>query len=501
MNQELLQSVRDRLGEVADVGSAISVLHWDQEVYMPPKAAPARGRQLATLSALAHRMFTDRKMGEDLKRLGDDDSLAGDDAKLVDEALYDYERSTKLPEEFVERFAQEQSKAYQMWVEARESGDFAHFQPQLEIMVDLLKKKAELYGYEDSPYDALIEDYERGCTSAMLKPLFEDLSKRQSDLLSRIVASGNVPDCAWLEQEWDPQKQWDFTLRVLRDIGYDFEAGRQDKSVHPFTTEFDVCDVRITTRIDPRDLFSGLTGSIHEGGHALYEQGLRLEDRRTPLGKAISLGIHESQSRMWENMIGRSRQFWAHYEAPFRELYGSQLDGVSLDDIHRAINFVEPTFIRVEADECTYNLHIFLRFDIELAIIEERLQVADIPEYWNAKVKEYLGLDVPNNKEGCLQDIHWSHGSMGYFPTYSLGNLYGAQFFEKILEDISGLWENVERGNFAPLREWLREHIHRVGRRLTAPELIRRVTGDDLSAEPYMRYLETKYGELYSLGS
>lgn len=498
MSTELLQSARARFGEIADVGAAIALMHWDQEVLMPPKAAPGRGRQLATLSAIAHRMATDKQLGEDIRRLSDI-GLSGDDAKLIEVAQHDYERATQLPEAFVETLAEEQSKAYQAWMKAREAADFSAFQPHLETIIDLLKRKADYHGFQESPYDALLEDYERGCTASELRPVFATLAERQSELVKRIVDSGNQPDNAWLKGTWDEQQQWDFTLRVLRDIGYDFDAGRQDKSIHPFSTNFGLRDVRVTTRLDLADPFSALTGTIHEGGHALYEQGLPEEAARTPLGQAISLGIHESQSRMWENVIGRSRPFWAHYESAFREMYGAQLNGVSLDDIHRAINTVEPSLVRVEADECTYNLHIFLRFEIEVELIEERLKVADVPEYWNAKMKDYLGLDVPNDRLGCLQDIHWSHASIGYFPTYALGNLYASQFFARILEDHPTLWDDIAAGNFAPLLDWLRTNIHSVGRRMTASELVRHVTGKDLSAEPYLNYLETKYSELYNL--
>lgn len=499
MSGTRLEGLQDAFAKVIDVHSAISLLHWDLEVYMPPKGATARGRQIATLSGIAHRMLTDASIGEALSELSADESLVGDDAATVREIQHDYDTTVKLPESYVTKFAEEQNKAYHAWTDARERSDFKVFQPHLEILVELLREKADLMGYEGSPYNALLDEYERGMTAEEIKPIFSVLAERQSDLVERIMQSPNQPDVAWLDQDWDAQAQWDFTLDVLKDMGYDFDAGRQDKSVHPFTTNFDVDDVRVTTRIHERKLFSGLTGSIHEGGHALYEQGFLRGDQRTVLGQAASLGIHESQSRMWENMIGRSLAFWTHYESKVKGYYPGQMDDLGAKELFRAVNAVEPSLIRVEADECTYNLHIILRFEIEAALIEGEMTVAEIPEAWNAKMKEYLGLDVPCDAEGCLQDIHWSHGSMGYFPTYALGNLYAAQLFEQIESDLPGLWANVERGEFAPLLGWLRRHVHEVGRRKLATEIVEDATGKTPDSEPYLRYLESKYGELYGL--
>jgi carboxypeptidase Taq len=499
MSSEKLETLKARLGEVSDIHSAISLLHWDQEVMMPPKAAPGRGQQLATLSGLAHRLFTSPEIGELLHDLHEGGTLTGDDAKLVSEGLHDYTLATKLPETFVQKLAIAQSSAYEAWVKARAASSFADFQPHLQGMVDLMLEKADHLGYENSPYDALLDEYERGMTADYLGGLFGDLAPRQSALVDRIVNAPNQPDLAWLDQEWDPDAQWKLSVKILKEMGYDFEAGRQDKSVHPFSTNFDITDVRITTRINPRDLFSGLMGSMHEGGHALYEQGLRESDRRTPLGQSISLGIHESQSLTWENIVGQSLPFWKRQTARLIKAYPGQLDGKTPEDLYRAVNRVQPSFIRVEADECTYNLHVILRYEIERALIEGQMKVSEVPEAWNAKVKQYLGLDVPNDAMGCLQDIHWSHGSIGYFPTYALGNLYGTQFLEAIEVALPNLWSDIEAGRFAPLLGWLRTNIHQVGRRMTASELITHVTGKAPSAEPFMKYLEEKYLPLYGL--
>lgn len=499
MSKETLQTLRDRLGEVIDIHGAIALLQWDQEVYMPPKAGPARGRQLATLSALAHRLHTAPEVGALLEQLQADSALTGDDQALVAEASYDHARALQLPEAFVEQFAAEQSKAYEAWVRARKDSDFKLFQPHLQTLIDLLRQKADYHGYEGSPYNALLEDYERGMTAAQLKAIFDDLAPRQAALVQRIVSAQSQPDLGWLKQHWPVEAQWDFTLRVLRDMGYDFDAGRQDKSVHPFTTNFDLYDVRVTTRLDAAELFSALTGSIHEGGHALYEQGFLEKDQRTVLAAAPSLGMHESQSRLWENMIGRSLPFWRCYTPALQAAYPGQLDGITPERIWQAINHVSPSLIRVEADECTYNLHVILRFELELALFEGTLAVADLPEAWNAKVKQYLGLDVPDDAHGCLQDIHWSHGSFGYFPTYALGNLYAAQLMEQIETDLPMLWTQVAEGDFAELLAWLRKHVHAIGRRKSAVQIVTGATGAAPSSEPFLRYLDRKYSALYGL--
>ncbi len=499
MHHAPLEEFRKKMGEVIDINVARAVLQWDQEVYMPPKAGEARGQQLATLSALAHRIFTDTKVGNLISALANDTSLDADAKKLVDETQHDYENAMKLPEAFVETFALEQSKAYDAWIEARKTADFKTFQPHLETLVELLKQKAEYFGYEDSPYNGLLDEYERGMSVKKLRTIFDELAEKQSALVKRIVQSPHQPDTGWLDQTWDVDKQWDLTVDVLKDMGYDFEAGRQDKSVHPFTTNFDLYDVRVTTRLHEKELFSALTGSIHEGGHALYEQGFRPEDRRSVLAQAPSLGIHESQSRMWENMIGRSLPFWKHYTGAYQAKFKGQLDSITPEQMHRAINRVEPTFIRVEADECTYNLHVILRFEIEVALIEGDIEVADVPAVWNEKIKAYLGLDVRDDTQGCLQDIHWSHGAMGYFPTYALGNLYAAQLFEQIEKDTPTLWQDVEAGEFGQLLSWLREHVHQYGRRKMAEEIVHDATGFEPSPAPYLRYLEGKYSALYDL--
>jgi carboxypeptidase Taq len=492
MTATRMEALRARMGETLDLRGALALLEWDQEVYMPAKGAEGRGRQLATLSALAHRQFTSDDVGLLLDAC-EDGELSGDEACMVAEIRYDYERARCLPEAFVHRFTEAQSRGYHGWVRAREASDFSAFQSHLEELVGLLKEKADYVGYEESPYDALLGEFERGMTKAQLDPLFASLSEAQGALLRRLAEADDPGRHDWLEQTWEEDAQWEMSLRLLEDMGFDFEAGRQDRAVHPFTTNFGLRDVRLTTRSDSGEPFSCLTGSLHEGGHGLYEQGYRAADEGTWLAEAPSLGIHESQSRLWENFVGRSRPFWEHYTPVMAQHFPKALSGVACEAVYGAINRVRPSFIRVEADECSYNLHIVLRYEIEVALMEGAITVAEIPELWNAKMKDYLGLEVSNDAEGCLQDVHWSHGAMGYFPTYALGNLYAAQLFEKIQEDLPQLWNDIREGHFAPLLGWLRAHVHHVGRRKQAAQIVEDATGKAPDSGAFLRYLERKF--------
>ncbi len=496
--QSLYAQLFEKLGEIYDIRHALAVLHWDQEVCMPPKGAHARGLQLATLAGLEHRLFTDTEMRLLVDGLRDrTEDFSPEQVALIRETAHDLDRAIKIPESLVRLFAEAQSRAYEEWVEARRDSDFKRFQPHLKTMADLSREKAEFLGYEESPYDALLDEYERGMTASKLRPIFDALASRQSALVAQVADSPHQPDVSWLDQEWNGQTQMRFCEEVLRDMGYDFGAGRQDISVHPFTTTFDVQDVRITTRVNPRDFLSALSSSIHEGGHALYEQGLPADFRRTPLADAPSLGMHESQSRLWENIIGRSHAFFRRYLPRLQELFPGQLDQTTSADLYRAANRVAPSLIRVDADECTYNLHVIVRFEVETALIEGSIRAEHVPELWNAKMKVYLGVDVPDDAHGCLQDIHWAHGSFGYFPTYALGNLYSAQLMEQARRDIPDFWKNVEQGEFSELLAWLRDRVHRHGRTKNAAEIIESVTGHPPSPEPFLRYLEEKYAVLY----
>ena len=497
-----LEQLKERLAQVSDLGAAAAVLGWDQQVNMPPGGSDARAHHLATVTALAHSLFVADETGQLLEEAAaetaglPDDS---DDASLVRVARREYEKLRRVPESLVAERARAFALAFEAWVQARAESDFAHFRPHLERVVDLSIQYAQALGYEDCLYDALLDRYEPEMKTAQVAQVFEELKTSLIPLVQAITERGKPVDDTIFGQEYPEQAQWDFGLLVLRDMGFDFEHGRQDRSPHPFTTGFSPHDVRITTRILPDHFQSALFGTIHEGGHALYDQGMRIEIGRTPLFDGVSFGVHESQSRLWENIVARSRDFWTHYLPRLREFFPQQLAGVDLDTFYRAINKVEPSLIRVEADEVTYNLHIFLRFELEQELLEGRLAVADLPQAWNAKMKEYLGIRPPNDAQGVLQDVHWSGGSMGYFPTYALGNLLSVQFYNQALEEMPDLPEQIARGQFGALLTWLRDNIHTHGKKFTPTELVKRVTGGEMSAAPFLAYLQEKYTGIYGL--
>jgi len=384
-------------------------------------------------------------------------------------------------------------------VKARAESDFAQFQPHLERVVDLTIQYAEALGYEDCLYDALLDRYEPEMKTTQVAAIFEQVKSSLIPLIQAIADRGRPVDETVFDQEYPDQAQWDFGTLVLQDMNFDFTYGRQDRSAHPFTTGFSPHDVRITTRILPDHFQSGLFGTVHEGGHALYEQGMRIEIGRTPLFDGASFGVHESQSRLWENIVARSRNFWMHYLPRLRDFFLRQLTGVDLDTFYRALNKVEPSLIRVEADEVTYNLHIFLRFELEQELLEGQLSVADLPQAWNAKMEEYLGVIPPDDAQGVLQDVHWADGYMGYFPTYALGNLLSVQFYNQALEEIPDLPEQIAKGQFDTLLNWLRDNIHTHGKKFTPVELVQRVTGEQMNAAPFLAYLREKYAEIYGL--
>ncbi len=500
MHQKL-ETLKAKLKDIHNLYSARAVLGWDQQVYMPPGGAEARAEQLATLSKIAHEMLTTPEIGALLNDLAQADfDYDSDEASLIRVVKRDYDKACKLPPALVEEMSRTFSLGQQIWTKARAEQDFTQFQEILTKIVDLNIQKAEAYGYEDRIYDALLDEYEPGMKTAEVNQVFAELKAELVPLVQAIAGRVDAVDDSCLKQAYDETAQWDFGLIPLKAIGFDLERGRQDKSVHPFTTNFSVNDVRITTRVQ-RDMFpSALFGTLHEGGHALYEQNSAPELDGTFLAGGTSLGVHESQSRLWENVVGRSREFWQYYYPRLQEFFPEQLGRGDQEQFYRAINKVSPSFIRVEADEVTYNLHIFLRFELEQALLEQRLKVADLPEAWNAKMKEYLGLTPPHDALGVLQDIHWSGGSIGYFPTYTLGNVLSLQFYERTLQDIPDLPEQFARGEFGALLAWFRDKIHRHGRKYTANELIKRVTGANrIEAGPYINYIKRKFGEIYEL--
>ncbi|HRC43925.1 MAG TPA: carboxypeptidase M32 [Nitrospira sp.] len=500
-----LDSLTTRLLEIRRIQSAAAVLSWDQETYMPAGGGAARAEQIATLEGLAHHRLVSAEIETLLTEWIDPatgqaaDSWDEPSRSLLRETWRDFSRAKKLPSDFVIRLSRECSLAQQAWVTAREESRFSKFLPSLKIILGLKRDEARYLGYRNSPYDALLDTYEPGATIAQLAPLFTQLRERLVPLLRRVQASHVTIDDRCLHQSFDQSKQVEFGRLVLTAMGYNFERGRLDLSAHPFTTSFHPTDVRITTRVFEKDLPSCLFSCIHEGGHGLYDQGLDPRYYGSPLGESVSLGFHESQSRLWENCVGRSRAFWHCFYPMLQHTFPQQLADVPLDRFYAAINRATPSLIRVEADELTYNLHIMLRVEIEQALIEGRAEPDDLPGLWNEKIQSYLGIVPERDAEGVLQDVHWSMGAFGYFPTYTLGNLYSVQFFEQATLDLPQLEEDMRAGHLLPLRRWLEQKIHRWGRMFTPDHLARRVTGSGVNPEPFLRYLETKYAELYRL--
>jgi carboxypeptidase Taq len=502
-----LEPLTSRLLEIQRIGSAASLLGWDQETYMPAGGGAARADQISTLQGLAHQKLVGPEIAALLEQWIDPASgeavdVPGDcwdepSRALLRETWRDFSRAKKLPSDFVIRLSRECSLAQQAWVAAREQSRFEQFLPHLETIVALKRQEADYLGYAASPYDALLDVYEPGATVAFLEPLFDRLRAGLVSLLNKVTASPVKIDDRILYQAYDTKRQLEFGRLVLTAMGYDFERGRLDISAHPFTTSFHPTDVRVTTRVYEHELPACLFSCIHEGGHGLYEQGLDTRYFGTPLGDAVSLGIHESQSRLWENCVGRSRPFWRFFYPILQDTFPHQLKDIGLDQFHAAINRVKPSLIRVEADELTYNLHIMLRVEIERAVIEARLRPAELPDVWREKMRQYLGIEPEHDADGVLQDVHWSMGSFGYFPTYTLGNLYAVQFYDQAKKDIPDLEDQIASGQLIGLRRWLEQKIHRWGRMFPPNRLAERTTGSTASPEPFLRYLDDKYRPLY----
>lgn len=501
MNEKLAE-MKKRLAVVADLQNVSGLLGWDQQTYMPPKGAAARAEQLATMDRLSHEHFTADRVGELLNDLSDEAAKLdydSDEASLIRVTQRDYAKAKRIPAAFVEELARVTALAFEAWHRARKESNFKLFQPHLTKIVELKIQEANYLGYPERPYDALLDQYEPEMTTAQVEAIFAPLKKDLITLAAAIAEKTDAVNDAVLHREYDEQKQWDFGIAVIKQIGFDFESGRQDKSVHPFTSGFALNDVRITTRVDKHFLPRMLFGTIHETGHALYDGGYRPELERTPLAGGASLGAHESQSRLWENLVGRRRGFWKYWFPRLHAVFPAQLADQNAESFCRAINKVHPSFIRVEADEVTYSLHIMLRFELENLLIERKLRVADVPEAWNAKMKEYLGVVPPNDAQGCLQDVHWSSGSIGYFATYALGSMFAVQLWERAVKDIPTLPMQIEHGQFVELLGWLRKNLHTHGRKFTLDELARKITGEPLQSRSYVAYLKRKFGEIYGI--
>jgi carboxypeptidase Taq len=498
---EKLSQLKEIMGEVADLGSAASLLGWDQQTYMPIGGSEARGQHLATLGKIAHQKATSHEVGmllDGLKQEFAGADPASDEAATIRVAARDYDKAARVPAEFVAEQAIVTSKAFEAWAQAKSKSDFSIFRPHLEKVLELVKKYISFFPPAEHPYDTLLDDYEPGMKTSDVRAIFDGLRPKQVELIKSITARPQVND-KFLHKKYNEGKLWDFSAEVTRNFGYDWTRGRMDKAPHPFETSFSVNDVRITNRFEAGNPLATLFSAMHEAGHAMYEQGINPAYDRTPLAHGTSLAVHESQSRMWENLVGRSLPFWEFFYPQLKKAFPSQLDGVELKNFFKAINKVEPAYIRVNADEATYNLHIMLRLELEIAMVEGKLAIKDLPEIWNTKMKEYLGVTPPDDTRGVLQDIHWSYGSIGYFSTYALGNLVSAQLWEKINKDIKGLDDQIRMGKFDGLLGWLRENIHKYGRKYNPQDLVQRVTGSKISPEPYVRYLTAKYSEVYGL--
>jgi carboxypeptidase Taq len=484
--------------KAADLNNAAAVLGWDQETYMPAKGYAARGRQLATLATQAHGMLTSDEYRGILHELAAVSDLTDPQAVNVKLSLEDYEKAAKLPDSFVEELTQATSTALNAWTNARKANDYDIYAPQLAQMIKLKQRQAELYGYEGHPYDTLLDDYEKGANVAMLDSVFSRVREVLPPLLAAIGKQPQVDD-SFFRQNFPRAEQWSFSLDVLKAIGYDFEAGRQDYSEHPFTTSFAPTDVRVTTRVNEADIASLLWSSIHEGGHALYEQGLPDTQYGMPLGAAASLSIHESQSRLWENCVGRGMSFWKYFYPILHERFASQLGDVSLDAFYKGMNKVEPSLVRTEADELSYHSHVMIRYELERGLVDGSISSGELKEAWNEGYRKYLGITPPDDVQGILQDVHWSHGSFGYFPTYSLGSFYAAQIWEEAQKQLPGVVQEIEAGHFHGLLQWLRQTIHHHGRRYRSEELCQRITGRGLDIESFMSYARVKYGGIYGV--
>ena len=485
------------LQKIADVKYASAVLQWDQEIYLPVKGNEIRGRQIATLNELAHEKFTSEEFGVLLNELINKDGLTPAEKRNAELSLYDYNKNKKLPSAFVRQMSEAVNKSFHAWIQARKENSFSIFQQPLQEIILLKKQEADLLGYETHPYNALMNDYDRGLTVDTVDTLFTSLKPQLLELLQKINSQPPVED-SFLHQHFDKEKQWQFGIEILKRMHFDFEAGRQDISEHPFTTNFNSNDVRITTRINENDFANMLWSCIHEGGHALYEQGLPESEYGLPLGEYCSLSIHESQSRLWENCIGRGEAFWQHNYPLLQKYFPAQLKNITGQQFYKAINQVKPSLIRTEADEVTYHFHVMIRYEIEKMLIEGSIAAKDIPACWNEKYKKYLGVTVPDDKQGCLQDVHWSHGSFGYFATYSIGSLYAAQIYSAISLEISSLNTDISAGNLQPVLDWLKLHIYDYGRFYNSEELCEKATGQKLNAQHFINYATAKFQNIYS---
>lgn len=491
-----LDQLKQRLYDINALHSAVGVFDWDQQTYMPPLASEARGRHVGTLTRMAHELLTDERTGQ-LIEAAAEVAVTDEDRGLVRLAKRQFELATKLPADFVETKARATTHGHEVWVAARKGNDFAAFAPVLEQIMDLSRREAEYFGYREHIYDALLDQYEEGATASDVRAMFDAIRQPLVDLIQAIGESEVKPNAQLLIGDWDPAAQKQMAEEMLRAIGFDFDRGRLDVAPHPFCSGWSVNDVRLTNRYQ-NYLGTAIYGALHEGGHGLYEQNAPLEWDGLPIAGGVSLGVHESQSRLWENIVGRSRGFCRHFLPKLQKRF-SALAGTTEDEFYAAVNRVHPSEIRVEADEVTYNMHIMLRFELECDLLEGTLAVKDVPEVWNEKMRAYLGVTPSSDAQGCLQDVHWSSGGVGYFPTYAMGNLLSYQIWECLQRDLGDTDALIAEGNFAPVLEWLVEKVYRLGSVYTPKETVIRVTGKPMGAEDYLRGISAKYRDVYRL--
>ncbi|MFW9828475.1 MAG: carboxypeptidase M32 [Candidatus Thorarchaeota archaeon] len=495
----VIKELRDYFTEIMRLNYILALLGWDQQVNMMSyKNIEGRSNQMALITKLLHNRLVSEKAGKIIRKATKLQDLNDIDKAMVREAKRAYDQENKLPEELVVEIQKTAALAQQTWQNARKNNDFKSFVPLLEKTIELQKEKAEKLETHPDLYSTLIDLYEPGATYDWIANIFNPIKPKLINFVKKLDSASDKPNDSIFQKEYDPDKQYKLSYEILQKLNYDFGEGRQDRSTHPFTTSLGSLDIRITTRTT-EPFPACITGTIHECGHALYEMGIMKELHDTILGTGTSMGIHESQSRMWENVVGRSKEFWMYWYPTFQEYFPENLRDCSMEEFHRAINYVHPSFIRVEADEVTYGLHIILRFEIEKNLIDGKIRVNELPEIWNSKFEQLLGIIPPDDTLGVLQDTHWGSGYIGYFPTYFLGNLYCAQFYDRAIKKMPNLPEDYKKGEFSNLLNYLRENIHQYGSIYRANDLIKRVTGEDLNPDYFMKYLEKKYYPIYGL--
>jgi len=494
-----IKELREHFSSLTRLKYISNLLNWDLQVYMPDGSNEGRSELISLVGEITHKRLISKKTEDLISNAEKIDNLDLIDSAILREAKRQYEKAVKIPTELVVEIAKTATLGHKAWEKAREKSEFSIFLPYLEKMIELQKEYADLIDIGECRYDTLLDDFEPGATSKWVSSTFNELAPKLQKIVKKLDSSNDKPTQAVLKKYYDPEKQWEFSNEIIEKLGFDFDIGRQDKSVHPFTTSIASEDVRITTRIMENFLPGCLFGTIHECGHALYQMGLMEEIHSTNLADGCSLGFHESQSRLYENFLGRSKDFWNYWYPKLQNFFPENLKGYPMDEFYRSINTVERSLIRVEADEITYSLHIILRFEIERMIFEDKINIKELPQLWNEKMETLLSIEPPNDAEGILQDVHWSGGAFGYFPTYTLGNLYGAQIYNDAINSNPNLLDEFSQGNFSNLLSYLRKNVHQYGAIYQPRDLIKKITGKGLDPEYFTTYLKNKFYPIYKI--